>query len=421
MKRNFILCVVFIIFAIQILVGVFVLQFSSPKKLDVIEVNALLHMVQESFERLKDGEKGEMPKSNYPYAVIGEEETIFYLSHSGISDSLQKAIAHRDTILDLVVENKSVGKLILYNEEIDFRFTAGKWIFGLLLLGAVGNIVVFLFYQMYLKRHVFLPFQKLEQFASRVADGNLDIPLTMDSQNIFGVFTESFDLMREQLKKAREQERFMDQSKKELIAKLSHDIKTPVASIKAISEVASIQIQDEKLKQQLFVIGAKADQVNELISNLFHGTLEELQKLEVKPEWQQSKKIGELLKRADYENRAGIYEIPPCFVFFDTLRLQQVFDNLFSNSYKYADTKIEISVYTEGENLCFLFRDFGAGVAEEELPLIFGKFYRGENAKGKAGTGLGLYISRYLMEQMDGFLECSNLEDGFLVLFGLKL
>ena len=71
------------------------------------------------------------------------------------------------------------------------------------------------------------PFRKLRRFARDVAAGNLDIPLEMDSYGSFGAFTESFGLMREELKKARENERAADQSKKELVASLSHDINTP--------------------------------------------------------------------------------------------------------------------------------------------------------------------------------------------------
>ena len=62
----------------------------------------------------------------------------------------------------------------------------------------------------------------------------------MDRENVFGAFTESFDLMRHELRRARERERRASQSKKELVAKLSHDIKTPIASIRAVAEVMAV-------------------------------------------------------------------------------------------------------------------------------------------------------------------------------------
>ena len=65
--------------------------------------------------------------------------------------------------------------------------------------------------------------------------------------------------------------------------------------------------------------------------------------------------------------------------------------------------------------------DFGDGVNEEELPLILQKFYRGDNASGQNGSGLGLYISKYFMEKMNGRLELKNLSNGFEVILYLYL
>ena len=89
----------------------------------------------------------------------------------------------------------------------------------------------------------------MKDFAERIADGNLDIPLKMDRQNLFGAFTESFDIMRTELKKSRIAEANANESKKELVAKLSHDIKTPIASIKAASEVGAALSPDKKNRE----------------------------------------------------------------------------------------------------------------------------------------------------------------------------
>ena len=118
----------------------------------------------------------------------------------------------------------------------------------------------------------------------------------MDRQNIFGAFSESFDLMREELKIARLHEQQANQSKKELVAKLSHDIKTPVASIQAVSELMSVTSTSSKEKQQLQIIHDKANQINQLISDLFHASLEELQELKVTPTLHQSQEIYQIIK-----------------------------------------------------------------------------------------------------------------------------
>ena len=92
-------------------------------------------------------------------------------------------------------------------------------------------------------------------------------------------------------------------------------------------------------------------------------------------------------------------------------------NNIIHNSYKYADTAIHVSSTMTDSGLAFVFRDFGKGVPDEELPFLFQKYYRGSRqAEEKTeGFGLGLYISRLLMEQMGGDIQCRNFEDGFAV------
>ena len=256
------------------------------------------------------------------------------------------------------------------------------------------------------------PFCKLEGFAERIAGGNLDIPLEMDRQNLFGAFTESFDLMRAELKKARLAQAKANAGKKELVAKLSHDIKTPVASIKAAAEVGAALAKDGRMKENYGQIIQKADQVNSLVTNLFTATLEELQELTVTPVDMESKEVGALLENADYLHRAKIPEIPPCLVWADRLRLQQVFDNVFVNSYKYADTDIMVQAGREGSRLVVVIEDYGGGLLEEEVFYIKEKFRRGANAKEIEGAGLGLFISDYFMEAMDGRFIVENGENG---------
>jgi signal transduction histidine kinase len=153
----------------------------------------------------------------------------------------------------------------------------------MIIMGAytiILGVVVAGFY-LYYERRILSPFRKLQRFAKDVAMGNLDIPLEMDKHGSFGAFSESFDLMREELKNARDSERAANRSKKELVASLSHDIKTPVASIKAATELMLVSANTDKEKQQLDKIREKAEQINGLITDMFHATLEELQALTV--------------------------------------------------------------------------------------------------------------------------------------------
>ncbi|MDR2957008.1 MAG: HAMP domain-containing histidine kinase [Coriobacteriales bacterium] len=274
-------------------------------------------------------------------------------------------------------------------------------------------------------KSILAPFRKLRSFAENVAAGNLDIPLDMDKNASFGAFSESFDLMRVELVRAREAERLVNQSKKELVASLSHDIKTPVASIKAVSELMATTANNAKELEQIETISVKADQIDTLINNLFSATLEELQELPVNPGDFPSTLLYQLIGNSDYRKQARIAEIPECLVIADAIRLAQVFDNIFENSYKYAGTAIDVRAELVGKQLIIEVSDHGSGVAPEELGLLCQKFYRGKNSDGKSGTGLGLYLSRYFVEKMAGELHClvnnNDNDSGFTVRLVLAL
>jgi len=227
--------------------------------------------------------------------------------------------------------------------------------------------------------------------------------------------------MREELHKARKSEREANKSKKELVAQLSHDIKTPVASIKAVTELMHVFAKNPKEKERLETISTKAAQINALITDMFHATLEELKALPVNVQEIASPKLSEILKRSDYNGSLKPFFIPNALIVGDLLRIEQVFDNIITNAYKYAKTEIEVKAYFEDELLVIEISDFGPGVPAGEVPLLRQKFYRGTSVADEKGYGLGLYISSYLMEQMGGALEVDNHESVFLVRISLKL
>lgn len=93
----------------------------------------------------------------------------------------------------------------------------------------------------------------------------------------------------------------------------------------------------------------------------------------------------------------------------DKNRLMQITENLIGNSRKYAKTDIDVFITQSDGNVRIHFRDFGNGIPDEDMPFIFGKFYRGKNSGNEQGSGLGLYIVKYITEQMHGeFLLCNH-------------
>lgn len=375
---------------------------------DTVAVNEVVRTVQSDWRCLESHSND----TALDYVVLDTSGTVLFKTKPGLSESINTAISNRDTILDIEVGGLAVGKIIVYNGDAQVLQSEKQTVIYVIVAALLVQCGICSGYYLYIRHSVIKPFQKLENFAERIAGGNLDIPLEMDRQNLFGAFTESFDIMRSELKKARAAEAKANASKKELVAKLSHDIKTPVASIKAASEVGAALASDEKVKGSYEQIIRKADQINVLVTNLFAATLEELQELSVTPADLESGELGALLENADYMHRTVIPDIPDCLIFADKLRLQQVFDNIFANSYKYANTKIEVTIRKESRYLAISVEDYGGGVKAEELPLLKEKFKRGSNTKNIDGAGLGLYISDYCMKQMKGRLDIENGENG---------
>ncbi len=355
------------------------------------------------------------PRTRLDYAVLNSDGKVLFQTRRGLSESVNAAVIHRDTILDIQKDGAAVGKVLIYNDSVQV-FRRRKQACIILLCAAVlVQWGLCAGYFIYLHRVMVKPFQRLKGFAERIAGGNLDFPLEMDRQNLFGAFTESFDIMRQELKRARRAEAEANAAKKELTAKLSHDIRTPVASIKAASEVGAALAGDERVRENYTRIIRKADQIDSLISNLFSATLEELQQLSVRPEDLESGILKELLENADYLHRAALPAIPDFILYGDRLRLQQVFDNIFANSYKYGNTEINVTVCRRGNRLAVTVEDYGGGVDSQELPLLKEKYMRGSNAENLEGAGLGLYISDHFMKEMQGELILENGKNGLRV------
>ena len=304
-------------------------------------------------------------------------------------------------------------------EEYESRRNNEKMILLLILSGALllGLGLLFVVWYLFVR-----PFSDLKVFAEHVSKGNLDVPLKMRKRNYFGAFTESFDRMREELKRASDRENEANRSKKELVAELSHDIKTPVATIKATCEVMEVKYKDPDVLEKVEVIKSKANSVDQLIDNMFKATLEDLEELKVEPAEESSRILSDMVSELRfYGNVETKSEVPECLILADKLRLEQVIDNIAGNSFKYAGTPLEIEFSSQEGEVHVLFMDRGPGVPEEEISLLTSKFYRGSVSAGKDGSGLGLYLASVFMERMGGGLEVRNRDGGgFVVEIVLK-
>ena len=329
-----------------------------------------------------------------------------------------------------------INESVHYQELQIIKYILVFWVILLIM----GLIVFFVIY-----RNELMPVSELEKCASEIAKGNLDVALPMHKNNIFGSFAESFDLMRTEMKRSRERELQAEHARKELVAELSHDLKTPVATIQATCEVleltnlrrleamdksgdGAILVERKAIENTLEKIGYienKSETINQLIQNVQKANTDDLEGLQVNPVETDSREIERFFESLkSYGNIVLTNHIPECLVMIDYLRMEQVVDNIVSNSYKYAGTDIQVSFeeteavpQMNGKSISFIkitIRDSGKGVTEDELPLIVEKYYRGGNSEGKAGYGLGLYLVKWYMEKQGGGMEYYN-SNGFVV------
>lgn len=374
---------------------------------------AILNGEYKSIEAdLRDGKNREELNEEYQCKII-------YTTDVEYTKQLYQALSKQDIVFDYTKDGNLYGKIIFEQNTNIFGILKKDLNITIIILCVVCLLFVNLFsYILY--RKIVEPFQRLQKFAQDVAVGNLEIPLYMQKDNYFGAFTESFDMMREELKKARENEYKANLSKRELVASLSHDIKTPVSTIKALCEILMIKLHDNENIAKIETINQKTDQIDHLISDMFHATLEELEILKINPDYESSHVIMEMLQDMNhYQLIEFANEIPSCLIVCDKLRLNQAIDNIISNSYKYANTKILVTFSETASELIVKIKDFGTGLENLDLFLVCEKYYRGENAVQKNGSGLGLYLANTFLSGMEGSLVCEN-DGGFVCTLTLK-
>lgn len=312
---------------------------------------------------------------------------------------------------ELAVQKIDALEQNIRTEEMRRSGAGREWIFGGLSLAFLASVMGYVYVS------ILRPFDKMKSYAAEIAKGNFDVPLDYSRSNYFGQFTWAFDSMRREITKARACEREAVENNKTVIATLSHDIKTPIASIRAYAEglEAHMDSSPERRARYLSILMRKCDEVAKLTDDLFLHSLSDLDKLKINAE---PLEICSVVKEAIEELAAqqdDIFFAPPSFstyVSADRNRLLQIIENLINNARKYAKSDIDVSLSQENGAVWLKIRDYGSGIPDEDMPFIFDKFYRGKNCGSEQGSGLGLYIVKYLTEKMGGHILLHNHTSG---------
>lgn len=168
--------------------------------------------------------------------LAGIAALFFFQSRNTEDRTEQYAVQMNEIANEISLGNSDTARAKTESLRKEIREKEEKQVnYAILLMG--GICIVFLFgVSIYFYVSVIRPFRKLSDFAERVGGGDLDIPLEYERGNYFGKFTWAFDNMREEIKKSRAREKEAVENNKTVIASLSHDIKTPVSTIRAYAE-----------------------------------------------------------------------------------------------------------------------------------------------------------------------------------------
>ena len=244
----------------------------------------------------------------------------------------------------------------------------------------------------------------------------------MDRGNVFGAWSESFDLMRTELRAARAREQETRASKERLVADIGHDIRTPLATITATAELIRATTADAGQDERLALVVRQAHRIDSLVTDLVRTHGADDPALALAPVELPAERLAPILTECDHLRLVDLAPLPQALVRIDPGRLAQVVGNVVTNSYKYASTRIDATarVLPDEPFLELRLADHGPGAPEAELALLTRRGHRGPNAEGTPGQGLGLHTAADLMERMGGGLDLSLGDDGGLVV-GLML
>lgn len=266
------------------------------------------------------------------------------------------------------------------------------------------------------------PLNELTVAAGYIANGDLDHEIIVKTDDELGNLCTEFDKMRQRLKYTLEKQARYEYSRKQLIASISHDLKTPLTSIKGYIEGLQdgIAPDQETHDRYLDIIHTKSVQLNRLIDDLFTFSKLELNEFQIDLEYLNA---SQLMHRAT-QHYSVEYQDAPFQVIVETpfengmlrvdeKRIMQVIDNLVDNATKFTNTYIRISSSLHEHYYCIHVVDDGVGISASDLPYIFDHFYKVDKSRNtlRKGTGLGLAICKQLIESHGGHISVDSTVD----------
>ena len=319
---------------------------------------------------------------------------------------------------------QNFSRILFSKTGLMFLVVAGVFIIAIIIISFITS------------KTISKPLKELSYGANEIAKGNLEYVIDYDSTNEIGVTVSSFNHMAERLRNSLETQNMIEQSRKEMIAGVAHDLRTPLTSVKGYVEglMDGIANTPEKQQQYLKTIYSSTLNMEKLLDELLTVSRLELGNIEL-----DCKKvnINSFLDDCANELKTELEEHDFDFIYsnncdsdfgcmIDTDRFRRVILNIVSNSIKYAKKdekgRLELSAQTYQKSVIISLSDNGIGLEGENLTKIFESFYRADPARTRTseGSGIGLSVARQIVELHGGRIWATGKEGkGLTILISL--
>ena len=263
-------------------------------------------------------------------------------------------------------------------------------------------------------RYISDPIADITAFAKHIASGSYGGKMEDKTDNEIGKLTEEINNMSEKIAIA-------EKSRTEFISQVSHELRTPLTAITGWAETIAYDpaIKGDSLRG-IHIISKEAERLTGMVKELLEFTRIQdgrfnlrLELIDIASELEDAIfTYGELMRQAGMEINytapaSAIPHIPG-----DPERLKQVFLNLLDNALNHGGEgkKVDVSIKSESYGVHIVFRDYGRGIPEGEIPHVKEKFYKGSSKN--RGTGIGLAVCDEIISRHNGRLVIENAEGG---------
>lgn len=269
-------------------------------------------------------------------------------------------------------------------------------------------------------RHIIRPIQMLNEHARKIGEGDLDTPVTVNRNDEIGSLSDSFEAMRKNLKTLREKEDAYNRNRQILMAGLSHDLKTPLTSMKGYVNGIADGVADtvEKRHRYAETINQSIERMESMIDELFLYSKLDLEEVEFHfSPVQLAPYFSDIVSEYQLDHPEIMIELQGSqhlAVSADREQFYRAVSNIIGNSIKYRGQEpllIQINIFSKDGSVYIDIKDNGAGIDEHDLPHVFETFYRTDQSRNSTtgGSGLGLAIVKRIIEKHDGEINISSL------------